>query len=322
MGDGLLKVLIAGLGSIGVRHARLLRERFPDEIRLISFRTGKGQQSVPDDLLSAIEMEESFAEALEKDPDIAFVTNPTHRHVSTATACAETGAHLFIEKPLSHSLDGLDRLRALIDEKDLVTMVGCQLRFHPLLRKTKGYLEDGQLGTIYSFRASCGSYLPDWRPDQDYRESYSAKSSMGGGVVLDLIHELDYASWLFGGLEEVEGKTAHVSDLDIETEDIAEMVFRLPDGGLGQIHLDYLRKPPERSFSMMGEKGALTGDLIEGDLTLETEDNEETSHWEVSRDVLFVEQLNYFMDCVQGGEKTFNEVEDNEVILRNALSVK
>src|SRR5262249_50073259 len=130
--------------------------------------------------------------------DVAFITAPTRLHIPLALQAAEHGCHLFVEKPLADCLEGVERFLETVKERNLVTLVGCNLRFHPGLIQVKRLLEEGAIGRVIAARVEVGQYLPDWHPQEDYRQGYSARRELGGGVILDAIHEIDYVRWLLG----------------------------------------------------------------------------------------------------------------------------
>jgi predicted dehydrogenase len=309
-----MRVLLAGLGSIGRRHLRLLRAR-TEITDLVAYR-----RSATGSVDGVTEFEELDA-ALATDPDVAFVTNPTHLHVETALTCARADCDLFVEKPLSHSRDRVDELGVVVDERDLVTMVGCQLRFTPVLQRVEAILAERRYGDVLSFEAYSGSYLPDWRPEQDYRESYSAHADRGGGAILDLIHELDYAHWLFGPFTDVCGRPKRVSNLDIETEDVAVMTVESPDL-VGTIHVDYCRPTPRRTLEAVFEDAVVTADLVDQALTVETRDDTRREAFEYDRDDPFEAQLDHFLEAVARREATCNEVSEGKEVLDLALNAK
>src|SRR3954469_18236676 len=188
----MVRVLISGLGSIGRRHLRNLLRLGVGDILLHRTR--------PDPLEEAPELPvfTDLARALAERPDVVIVSNPTAHHLRVAVPAAEAGCHLFIEKPLSHSWDGVEELLATIRGRKLIAMMGFDLRFEPGLRRIKGLLAGGAIGRVTAIQAQVGQYLPDWHPGEDYRRGVSARKETGGGVILDLIHELDYVTWLVG----------------------------------------------------------------------------------------------------------------------------
>jgi predicted dehydrogenase len=311
------KILFTGLGSIGERHLRLLQNH-DDPMEFHAYRSGGIDEAAFPDVVQHA----SLTDALAMDPDIAFITNPTSLHVETATVCAEAGCHLFIEKPLSHTLDGVDELIATVSNNGLLTYVACVLRFHPVLQRISTLLTNDTIGEVYSFRVYSGSYLPDWRPEQDYRTSYSADPEMGGGVVMDLIHEIDYSYWLFGDLMTVRSWVGQVSSLDIESEDLAETIVETEAGVVGQIHLDYYRSDPRRTIEISGESGVIRGDLIDNTVTIQTSSERNIEHYDVDREELYKRQLDSFLSHIHRGEPCENDLEEARRVLQIALDIK
>lgn len=201
-------------------------------------------------------------EALDRAPDLAIVATPTASHVAVAIEAARRGIHLLVEKPVSHTLDGVELLRRLVSERQTVAMVGYNLRFHPGLRRLRQLLRDGAIGRPLFVQASAGQYLPDWRPGRDYRTVYSSRAELGGGVLLDLSHELDYLQWLFGPATQVSAMVDRIGRLDIDVEDTAVILARFESGVVGQVQLDYLRRPPRRYCEVIGEAGTAELDLL------------------------------------------------------------
>jgi predicted dehydrogenase len=310
-----MHVLFTGLGSIGRRHLRLLRDSERDvTISAYRHRDAEGIDGVTEYT--------SLAGALDGEPDVAFITNPTFRHVDTALACAEAGCDLFIEKPLSHTREGIETLLDAVEQRDLITYMGCQHRFNPVLQQVADLLAGGDCGTVYSFRATAGSYLPDWRPGQDYRESYSADPEQGGGVVLDLIHELDYTHWLFGEVTDVTGNTGQCSSLEIDTEDTAEIVLETEAGSIGSVHLDYVRPVPRRTLEVVCADGIVEGDLRDGTVSLEREGGTQRWSFNFERDDLFRAQLESFFHHVESREPCANDIREGKRVLEIALAAK
>jgi len=296
---------------------RLLRER-KEEFDIHAYRSGATDDESP----SGVTDHQRLEAALASQPDIAFITNPTTLHMETAIPCARAGCDLFIEKPISDSLDGLDELEDIVEEKNLVTYVGCNLRFTPVLKQVREWVGAGQVGKVLSFRADVGSYLPDWRPDQDYRKSYSASREMGGGAVLDLIHEFDYVYWLLGDVTEVAGRSDQVSSLEISSEDVMEAILRTEDGAIGSIHLDYVRRIPQRIFEIVGEDGVIRADLNEHEARLRRPDEEVVERFEYDRDDVYRAQLEYFLTRVRNQETCHNDVAEAKRILEIALEAR
>ena len=200
-------ILIAGLGSAGRRHLANLRSLGWPSIRL--YRTGRSTRS--DAELAGIPVDHDLSTALARRPIAVIVSNPTALHVPLALDAARAGAHLFIEKPLSHDLTGIADLESLVAASGLTALVGFQLRFNPGLRQIRTWLRANAIGTVVSAQVHWGEYLPDWHPWEDHRQSYSARADLGGGVVLTLIHPLDYLHWLFGPVRRTQAATGRVA---------------------------------------------------------------------------------------------------------------
>ena len=314
--------LIVGCGSIGARHARNLADLGVD---VSVFDIDEERR---DELATELDgaTYSSLDAALESKPDTAFITTPSDHHVAPALEAANAGCHLFVEKPLSNGADGVDELLATIREKNLVTMVGSNFRFHPAITTIHELLERDRIGEVTSARIEGGSYLPDWHPDEDYRQMYSAKEGVGGAL-LDYIHEIDYARWLFGEVAEVSAMFGSTSSLDIETEDTASLISRFEDDVLCEFHLDYVQRSYSRSCHVIGEDGTIRWEWDSGcvryyDSTAETwvETGDWSDEWETNR--MYVDEVLHFLDRVAQGDETRTPLTEGWEDLRVALAAK
>ena len=290
------RVLVLGLGSIGRRHVNNLRQL--GVTRFISVRSGLGRSA---ETLPDVREVPDLAGALAMRPDFAVICNPTRLHVPTARDVARAGCPFLLEKPISDSMEGVDELAALVRERQLWTVVGFNLRFHPALRAAKELIQSGRIGRPLHIRAEVGQFLPDWHPDENYRLGYSAQSGLGGGVVLDLIHEMDYATWLAGGRppRSVVCVADRVSSLEIDTEDVAELIVRWDDGIVGSIHMNYLDRTPHRAFRVIGEAGTLAGDLLTNELRYFDAATKSWSHMALGafdRNDMYLDEMRHVLD--------------------------
>lgn len=216
-----MKILVLGCGSAGKRHIR----------NLLSLNAGKtAAYDINEEKLKAVKKEFSIDgytdlnKALSEDKyDAALICSPPSCHVAQVSLLLENGMHCFIEKPMSHNLEGIDKLIETAFKKQKAVLVGYSLRFSPMLVNIKRLIDEGAVGNILSLRASVGYYLPYWRPHEDYRKGYGASLELGGGIVLDASHEIDYVRYLVGEVEEVFAVCRKLSKLDIDTEDFAEI---------------------------------------------------------------------------------------------------
>src|SRR5215208_4828289 len=256
-----MKFLIAGLGSIGRRHFRNLIALGEKDIVLL--RTRKA--TLRDSELADYPVETDLEEALKKHrPDAVIVANPTSLHLDVAIPAAVAGCHILLEKPVSHSLDRLDVLQSAVQGSGSKILVGFQFRYHPTLNKARELIESKALGKILTAHAHWGEYLPQWHPWEDYRQSYAARAELGGGVIVTLTHPLDYLRYLLGDVESLWSFNGHISPLDIDVEDVAEIGLKFASGAVGGVHVNYFQRPPVHRLEIVGTDGTLRWDNADG----------------------------------------------------------
>ena len=256
-----MRFLIAGLGSIGRRHFRNLIALGEREIILL--RTRKA--TLPDDELAGYPVETDIQEALEKHtPDAVIVANPTSMHLEIAIPAAQAGCDILLEKPVSHSLERLDVLQEAAEKSGSKILVGFQFRYHPTLKKARELIQSNTLGRILTVHAHWGEYLPQWHPWEDYRQSYAARSDLGGGVIVTLTHPLDYLRDLLGEVESLYSFNGHISPLAVDVEDAAEIGLKFKNGALGGVHVNYFQRPPVHRLEIVGTDGTLRWDNADG----------------------------------------------------------
>ncbi|WP_291011770.1 Gfo/Idh/MocA family oxidoreductase [Hydrogenophaga sp.] len=263
-----MNILVVGTGSIGKRHiANLLA--LGVQVRAYSYRLASGAAqsgSVFDD--ARVQRVLDLNQALASDVQAVVVANRTDQHLPVALQAARHGKHLFIEKPLAASLAQVQHLVDAVAERGTVVEAGFMLRHHPNLRWMQTHLASGALGELMHVRAAVGQWLPDWRPGTDHRQGYGAFRAQGGGVIFDLVHELDLVHWLVGPVVDASAMTRVVPALEIETEGIAQIGLRMASGVLAQVHLDYVRPGYGREMELVGRHGVLTWDYAAGTVSL------------------------------------------------------
>ena len=249
-----MKIGVAGYGSIGKRHISNLLELGYGDIKL--YRSiGRGNDH------GLVETTD-FKDFVSEDFDLVIVANPATSHLAVAAPFIKRNINLFIEKPVVAGEEDSRLLSGMLGSYTGINMVGYNMRFHPSILEISRILDEEILGRIYSARLCVGQYLPDWRPGQDYRQGVSALKKLGGGVILELIHEIDLAVHLFGSpAGEIASIAGRYSDLEIETEDISEILFRSERGVIVSIHQDYLSRSYRREIEIVGEKATLFCDL-------------------------------------------------------------
>jgi predicted dehydrogenase len=320
-----MKFLICGLGSIGQRHYRNLKALGENDI--LVYRSGKGtNQDFVQKFVNEFQPQivTDLSQALKEKPDVALLSNPTSYHVPVALEAAKAGCHLFIEKPLSHSLEGLEDLQNVATEKKLVTYVAYNLRFHPTLVDLKKCLASGEYGKPISFHAEMGERVTEWHPWEDYRTSYATRKDLGGGVILTQSHEMDYLCWLFGPVKDVASFGGKLSDLDIDVEDVAKILFRFESGMVGSLDIDYLKKPPKRSLEIVTTTGRFYWNYFTEEIKFIALDGSEPFKkiQHVERNVTFQTQLETFLACVKQGKQTENSLSEGIRVLKTTLAIK
>ena len=312
--------LVVGCGSIGQRHIRNLillgHQVYGCEIDYKKASQVKKKYK--------IEVFEDLKKALIKKYDGALICTPTSLHIPLSLELAKAGINLFIEKPLSNNLQGIDELLEIVKKNNLVSLVGCNTRFLPSFKLVRKMIKQGKIGKVLSVKVECGFYLPYWHPYEDYRKMYSANKSLGGGVILDDIHEIDSLMWLFGKVRKVFCYADKISNLDIDTEDIAEIFLKFESGVVAQIHLDYLQRTYRRYYEFIGEKGIIIWDYITQKVELY---KEKTNQWEVfqesintNREIMFIDEIKHFINCIKRKEQSVNDISSAKKILEVALA--
>jgi len=293
-----MRALVVGLGSIGRRHLGNIRTVEPDaEITVV--RHARSDAPPPE---GADRVVYTIEDAIALGPDVAFVCGPTSKHVQQAVALADAGAHLFVEKPLAADVAGAEAIVDAAARSGVSLIVGYNLRFLPSLQVLKRELESGSIGRPTSARAEVGQYLPDWRPGVDYRESNSARAELGGGIELELSHEIDYVGWLLGDAASVTAVLSKTSDLEIEGDDTAEIVSSMRSGALASIHLDMTQRATTRTCRIAGTAGTLLWDGIAGRVTRYLPDGGWTTlhDGDGDRNQMYVREAEHVFACARG----------------------
>ncbi|MFH1890132.1 MAG: Gfo/Idh/MocA family oxidoreductase [Candidatus Kuenenbacteria bacterium] len=313
-----IKILIIGFGSIGQRHYHNLKKLGYKNLWLYDLNK-KIVKSYPNivDKLTVNKLKEF---------DMIFICSPNNLHIKHALLAAKAGCHLFIEKPLSHNLKDIDQLEKIIKSKKLINMVACNMRFHPCLQFIKKYLDKKKLGKIYSIHHEFGYYLPYWRLGTDYTKNYAAQRAMGGGIILDDIHEFDLLFWLNHFEKIIESKFIYgkLSNLKTDTEDSCIAAFKFKNKVLGSVKCDYLQKKESRACKIIGENGNIMIDLLKNTVILENE-NTCKKLFSLKRkndDADYIHQLKYFMNCLQRKQKTFNDTNIANQVLKYCVQKK
>lgn len=299
-------IAFVGLGSIGTRHLNNVRA-FLDargDTYTIDLYRHQLQDNIPEGVHAQYLYGEEFSD--KQQYDIVFVTNPTSMHEEAVRMFIGHTKAFFIEKPVFDKTD--------VDEESLKQLdgipnyVACPLRYNPVLQYVH---ESGLCKDAIAVRAICSSYLPDWRPNTDYRQCYSAHRDMGGGVGIDLIHEWDYLTWLLGMPEESYAIQTKLSGLEIDSDDLAMYIARTKTTGI-EVHLDYFGREAIRQLEVFLPDDTLRCDILKGTVTYLK--SEKLLTFEAERDAFQMKEIAHFFDIADGKMASDSDV-------RHALNV-
>lgn len=295
-----MRIAVVGLGSIGRRHVRVIREVYPDA-EIVAVRSGIGG-AVPEDAMVSVTVR-TVSEALARDPIGVIIASPAPFHVDQAIEALCAGVPVLIEKPIAASLKDSRRLieHPAIDETAFsLSAVGYVLRHQPAFEFVQEILFADKLGDFRGARVEAHSFLPAWRPGQDYKESVSALTELGGGVLRELSHEIDYVLSLFGGCQKVLGWRNQHSGIEIDAEEHVELLLQHNNNAVSSISLDFARDcPPRRELHAWFSAGVLTWSLLSNTVTVNYSEKPTTQHeFCIERDEMFTAQLSDFVQAV------------------------
>jgi predicted dehydrogenase len=299
------RVLIVGSGSIGLRHLQIVRELIPSSIiKFLRHKATSTDVPLSDGYFTTLE------DALNFEPTIAVIANPAPFHLGIAKALYGIGTHVLVEKPLAESNNGVSELVDLVKSRENVMQVGYNLRYSPSLIKFRELLGENVIGKVLSVRCETGQFLPAWRPNSNYHETVSAKLQLGGGVLLELSHEIDYLLWIFGQIDWVRATLSKQSDLEIDVEDTAHLVVGFSNNSygkqvIGSVNLDFIRQDSKRECTALGEDASLRWNGLSGTVELIRPGNPVPeilfSHVPKQNET-YIAEWSDFLDCVANGK--------------------
>jgi predicted dehydrogenase len=299
------KILIVGAGSAGVRHLNIAKTLFPKaSIALLTKRL-----SIDSNLSPNMHFVDS-KDAVSFQPDIAVISGAASSRIEVCTMLANSGAHLLIEKPISNTTKGVADLIEICQAKKLVLAVGYNLRFDESLIAFRESLNSQVIGKPLLVSCEVGQYLPSWRENIDYRQSVSSKHELGGGVLLELSHEIDYLTWIFGKINWVRATVMKQSSLEIDVEDSAFLTLGIENSNnpnlVANLSMDFIRHDFKRSCVVVGEEGTLKWDGTNQEVSLLQKGE---SHWKLlsemnnSANDSYINEWNDFVSCIDSGNR-------------------
>lgn len=331
-----MKIVFVGLGGIGQRHLRNLRQLLGSELEVHAFRARRlthvvsdKLDIVPDENIETkygITVHKTWQQALDVRPDVVMICNPSSLHMAYALSAAHAGIPFFAEKPLSHNWDRVNELLSVADQSNLPGFVGYQLRFHPCVKRLQELVKSRSIGRLVAVRMQVGEYLPGWHKYEDYREMYASKRELGGGVILSQIHELDILYSVLGVAENIHTIGGQLTKLEIDVEDTASSLMAFSRDGRTipvQLYQDYIQRPPRRAYEFIGDAGKIEVDITTNSLTWFAEQGNVAERMrlpEFQRNQLFLDQMRHMLGCLRGEEKPLVSLRDGAQSLRMALA--
>jgi predicted dehydrogenase len=281
------------MGSIGKRHLSNVYQLINQQgntCKIDLYRSSFSHE-LPQEIITKVDNQYSINNPISKTYDMVFITNPTSQHLATVKQFLGQTKSFFIEKPVFDSANVDYKVIRELDST--LAYVACPLRYNPVLQYVASNVDCRK---ALSVRAISSSYLPDWRPGQDYRQSYSAHRDMGGGVGIDLIHEWDYLTHLFGMPTECQSIQTKISSLEIDSDDLAIYIARNEHMSY-ELHLDYFGRKSVRTLDIIMPEDTISCDIIAGTVTF-LKSNKKICLNSVRNDYQMTE-IRHFFDIVE-----------------------
>jgi spore coat polysaccharide biosynthesis protein SpsF len=293
--------LIIGAGSIGQRHILNLKNIGIHDI--VALRSKKGHyKTLPQEL--GVKEVHSLDELKNINPDIAIISNPSSLHIDSALKIAKNIKGIFIEKPISNNLNGCKNLIDIMNDKKIVSFVGHNLMFHPIIKAIRKFINENDIGKIINIQCQVGQWLPDWHPYEDYTNAYYARKDLGGGVSLSLIHEIHLAIELAGLPIHVSGEISEYKELNLDVDVCSDLMIKHAPGAVSQIHLDFLQSPSHRSGIVTFERAWLYYDFNKMEITAQRINEDayglfKNSDYDSNK--MYVDEIKEFVRMVEEG---------------------
>lgn len=311
-------ILVFGAGSIGERHLSILQKLGYTNLHV--FR----QRSLPLRTLDAsgLRIVTDLSRLGTVRPEAAVICTPTAQHLAQTLWCIQQGIPVLVEKPLSHTLNGLDELRQTLTRQPGLIQVAYMLRYHPFFQKIKQLVEAHELGRLLSTQTYWGEYLPDWHPWEDYRQSYAARQELGGGVALTLSHDIDLVNWVnSSAIQQAHTLKNYSSGLEINVESGADVSIAYQNGATAHCHLNFHERVPRRSYRFVFEEGSVEIDYLKATWLLEGPKHREVLDLSTTfdRNQLFEAQTKDFFHRINTTKFTDTSkkaLDESEAILR------
>ena len=312
-----MKVLVIGSGSIGQRHIKNLKllgikdiQVFDNDKKLLKLVEKKFKIKAQNEL--------NFDQI-----DCTLICTPPNSHIKLAKLALEKNSNIFIEKPLSDSLKNIDVISKIAKKKSLKIFVGYVFRFDKGLIKINKILKKNGIGDIVSFDAYEGWHLSNWRPWQKFEKSYTSSKKMGGGIILDGSHELNYLQWMGGQFDYVCSFYRKIPKMNVETEGISEILTQFSSKVIGRIHLDFINPNYNRHFEILGNNGSINWSYENLSFDIQKINGKKKSiKYENDPNKMYIDEMKHVINCINNKESNKISLEDAKKTLEISLLIK
>ncbi|MED6316143.1 MAG: Gfo/Idh/MocA family oxidoreductase [Pseudomonadota bacterium] len=267
------KLAVIGLGNISTRHRKNLKKLYPNSTVIAVSASGRSPKHQP---LDSDILVDSISDLITHKPDMVIVASPATFHSQHAVPLIESGIPVLIEKPIAASLEEAQKINQAYQNYKTPVAIGYCLRYLPSSQKVNSVIQSKTIGKLHNILVEVGQYLPDWRANTNYKDSVSASSSLGGGALLELSHEIDYTQWIAGQLIPQTAILRSSAELNLDVEDSADILSINEDGAVISMHLDFLQRHPYRRCRFIGSEATLEWDLISNSVILYQADETRT----------------------------------------------
>lgn len=308
------RIGIIGFGNIAQRHINNSKNIFPTA--LVYGLSSSGRRPDNENLFCD-HLVKNIEELIIINPDFVIVSSPSSHHELHALPLIEAGIPTFIEKPLASDPNSASRLAKASKKYNTPVTVGYCLRYHDSINLVKSSIEEGLLGNISNVFIEVGQFLPDWRPNKNYKNTVSANKNLGGGVLLELSHELDYFQWFFGKSSVEYASLRSSKTLGTDVEEIADIVLKTKSGIYANLHLDFIQRDPKRHFTVIGDKARLDWDIIKNEVSVHDKMGSniiyKNNEWDTND--MYVNILKSFIKDIKLGSDTSSAIEESKDII-------
>lgn len=298
-----MKFLVLGCGSIGSRHISNIQKILPtSEIDVYD-----PQKELRKKISKKFHTKELEQISQNKSTyDLVLICTPPISHISLAISFLKNGSNVFIEKPLSSNFIGITKLRNTIKKNNSLVFTGYNFRFNEGLNYIKELVSKNKLGRVLHASAYFGQFLPEWRPNQDYKKNYSFIKNLGGGIIHDSSHEIDYLCWILGKPISIQSDFVTGFTLKTNVESLAEIILKFKRNVLANIHLDFVRQEYRRSSELLFENGIVNWSLKENNLNIFDGQKKSWKKIKINQDIndMYVKEITHVINCIKENKKS------------------